>query len=342
MSEPEQRVEAYNTDQEFLRRILQAVERTRTNPDRDPRVEFHADGTYSIEAERLRGSADTIGTKAEVHWQARTFREAAQDAFAMNYNDLVRDRSVPVLLDSNIIMIEREDEEAIGQLVEGLADLSFDRGIQMADGETAILNTMPGFELAVTMKGIPIDGRENRFKPGNVLVGIPSSGLHSNGFSDARRLYGREWPAEFQVPTRIYDEIPQLLKAGVPVDGLSHITGGGLSKLRAEGLDFYFSKTHLTGKADILYELYERWLEEVGGRYSSGTESHWVDDRMHRKFNPGIGFVLGVPEGSVGAVVKTIPDAEVVGGVREGNGLVIIERSEYTQRKLVLDAQVHD
>lgn len=338
MPQPDKQVEAYNTDQEFLGRILAAVERTRLNPDRDPRVEFGPDGSYAV-AGRLKGSADTIGTKAAVHWQERTFGAAAQDAFAMNFNDLIRERSEPVLLDSNTIMIESEDEEAIGGLVEGLADLSFARGIQMADGETAILDTMPGFELVVTMKGIPIDAAENRFRPGNVLVGIPSSGLHSNGFSDARRLFEGEWPAEFRVPTRIYDEVLGVLRADIEIDGLCHVTGGGLSKLRTDGLEFRFTQTHLNGSADIFHELFERWLAEQGGTFSSGTESHWVDDRMHRKFNSGIGFVIGCPAESVPAIRKAIPDAEEVGRVQEGGGLVVIERSEYTHRKLVLGAQ---
>lgn len=333
MPDPDQqRIEAYDTNQPFLRRVEAAVERTRLSREQEPRLRFHEDGSYTLTAERARDSADTIGTKADLHWQARTFTAAAQDAFAMNANDLYRDRCEPLKL-SDVIMIEREDEAAIAELTEGLSDLSVARGVQMGDGETAILDTMPGFELSVTMTGAPIDEAENRYRPGDVLIGIPSSGIHSNGLTDARRLLGEDWPRELLTPTRIYDEIPYLLKKGYEIHGLTHVTGGGLSKLRMEGLDFRFARTHLNKSADIFHELYDRWLVEADG------DEFWVDDRMHRKFNSGIGFVLGVPPESVKTILKEIPDAQAVGFVTEGAGLVIIPESKYTGRAVVLNHQ---
>jgi phosphoribosylformylglycinamidine cyclo-ligase len=329
MSKPDQRVEAYNTDQPFLERIQSAVERTRLTPEQEPRLRFHPDGSYTLAAERTRDSADTIGTKADLHWQARTFTAAAQDAFAMNANDLYRDRCEPLKL-NNVIMIEREDEEAIAELTEGLSDLSRARGVQMGDGETAILDTMPGFELAVAMTGVPVDDAENRYRPGDVLIGIPSNGIHSNGLTDARRLFGAEWPRELLNPTRIYDEVPTLLKKlGPGVHGLTHVTGGGLSKLRDPELDFLIEETHLTGSSMIFHDVYGRWLAEAG-------DEAWVDRKMHLKFNSGIGFVVGCPPSMTAEVLGWVPDACEIGYVQMGRGRVIIPRSDYTGNRVEL------
>lgn len=328
MAEPTQRVEAYNTDQEFLARIEAAVARTRLSVEQEPRLQFHEDGSYTLTAERTRDSADTIGTKADLHWQARTFQAAAQDAFAMNANDLYRDRCEPLKL-NNVIMIEREDEDAIAELTEGLSDLSVARGIQMGDGETAILDTMPGFELSVTMTGAAIDDAENRYQHGDVLIGIPSSGIHSNGLTDARRLFGEDWPRKLVTPTRIYDEIPHLLKKGYEIHGLTHVTGGGLSKLRDKELDFLIEETHPTGSSVILRDIYNRWLAEAG-------DEAWVDKRMHLKFNSGIGFVLGCPSYMTETVLGWIPDAQEIGYVQMGRGRVIVPHSDYTGQRVEL------
>ena len=334
-SKPDRRIEAYDTDQGFLGRIEAAVARTRLTAEQEPRLQFHEDGSYTLTAERTRDSADTIGTKADLHWQARTFTAAAQDAFAMNFNDLVRDRFEPLKL-NNVIMIEREDGDAIAKLTEGLSELSFWQGIQMGDGETAILDTMPGFELAVTMTGVAIDEKKNRYRPGDALIGIPSSGIHSNGLTDARRLFGEDWPRELLTPTRIYDEVPRLIKDGHEIHGLTHVTGGGLSKLRTEGLDFIVTETHHESSSQIFQQIFERWIDEAGARFSSGTESHWVDKRMHLKFNSGIGFVLGCPPDAVEGILQEVPDAQVIGGVREGDGAIVIEQSAYTGRPIEL------
>jgi phosphoribosylformylglycinamidine cyclo-ligase len=334
MSEREH-VEGYNTEQLFLESIQAAVERTRSNPERDRRVVFNPDGTYSISAERLRDSSDTIGTKADLHWQARTFDSAAQDAFAMNYNDLVRDRCEPLML-TNVIMIEDEDDDAIAMLADGLSRLSCERGIQMGDGETAILNTMPGFELSVTMTGAAIDEAPNWYEAGDVLIGIPSEGIHSNGLTDARRLFGSDWPPELVDPTRVYDEIPRLVKAGHEIHGMTHVTGGGLSKLKTPGADLVITQTHPKPSAQVFHKIFERWMDEAGATFSSGTESAWVDEKMHLKFNSGIGFVIGCPPEAVAGIQAEVPDAVIIGEVRKGDGSVVIEQSAYTGRPVIL------
>lgn len=326
MSPQSEKVRSYDTSQPFLERVLAAVERTRRCES--PYITYAPDGSYrELWDGPKRDSSDTIGTKADLHWQARTFEAAAQDAFAMNANDLYRDRAVPYKL-LNTLMIESEDGEAIARIAERLADLSVERDIQMGDGETAILDTMDGFELDVAMTGAVIDGRPNRYRSGDVLIGIPSDGIHSNGLTDARRLFPGDRPASLLTPTRVYDEVPWLF-LNHEVHGMTHVTGGGLSKLRADGLDFEVTKTHLTASSDIFLELFDRWAFTTGDRFMA-------DRQMHLKFNNGIGFVLGVPEGEAGRLLQAAPDAQRIGIVREGSGTVRIVESRYTGQSVEL------
>ncbi|MDP9212080.1 MAG: AIR synthase-related protein [bacterium] len=323
--EPKQ---SYDTSQPFLERIEAAVERTRTVES--PYVRYRPDGSYVELGDWPKlDSSDTIGTKADLHWRARTFAEAAQDAFAMNANDLYRDRAVPYKL-LNTLMIGREDHEAIAKIVEGLSDLSVARGIQMGSGETAILDTMDGFELDVTMTGAVIDDRPNRYERGDVLIGIPSSGIHSNGLTDARRLLGadtaKDVRPELLVPTRVYDEIPGLL-SDLEVHGLTHVTGGGLSKIHLDGdLDAVVERALCV--PPVFEALFERWVAEL-------EDERAADQQMYLKFNNGTGFVLGVPKGEVAGVMSMVPDAEVIGGVIEGTGTVRA-KSHYTGRTIEL------
>ena len=316
---------AYDTDQPFLDRVLAAVERTRQV--RSPYIEHRADGAFRDGgAEWKRESVDTIGTKAKLHWEARTFQAAAQDAFAMNANDLYRDRALPYKL-TNTLLIESEDEEAIAEIVESLADLSVARGIHITAGETPILNTQEGFELDMSMTGVVIDTWPNEYEAGDVIIGIPSSGIHSNGLTDARRLFGESWPRELLEPTRIYDEIPHLLRS-TEVHGLTHVTGGAFTKARTEGLDIVIEKTHLESSSGVFFALRDRWMAEMKDTYA-------VDVQMHRKFNNGIGFMVGVPRWALPKALEILEDGEVVGIATAGSGEVRVD-SLYTGRTLTL------
>lgn len=317
--------QAYDPDQPFLDRVLAAVERTREQPS--AYLEYREDGASRHRFPFWeRHSADTVGTKVQLHWQAGTFGAAAQDAFAMNANDLYRERAVPYHL-HNIIMTETEDPQVIASIVERLADLSVERGIHMGEGETAILNTMKDFELGVFMSGAVIGDEPNRYQPGDVLIGIPSSGIHSNGLTDARRLFGSEWSTELLAPTRIYDEIPDLLRQ-FEIHGLTHITGGGFGKMRTLGLDIFVDRTHLTPSSAIFEEIFERWRTELG-------DPEQADLQMHRKFNNGVGFVIGVPEAVAPDVFDALDDAEDIGHIAEGNGRVHVA-SHYTGATVTL------
>lgn len=325
---PERSELAYDPSQPFLERVREAVERTRQTPSEF--VEFFEDGTYREKFEfRKKDSADGIGTKGLLHWQHRTFEAAAQDAFAMVVNDLYRDGAIPYKM-TDTLLIESEDGEAIGRLLEAVATQCETRGIKMGDGETAVLNTIQGFELDLTMTGAVVGQSENRYQPGDILIGLPSSGIHSNGLTDARRLFGANIPPEILTPTRVYDEVPELVSQ-CEVHGLTHITGGGLGKLKegAGNVEFKIEETHLEKSSEIFHELFRRWRSE--------TDATTADRQMHRKFNNGIGFVIGVPVETMDrAIPDILPDAQVIGEVREAAESAVLIRSAYTDRTVTL------
>ena len=312
----------YGTSQPFLERIEAAVKSTREAESNY--IEYREDGAYRDgTAWWKRDSADGIGTKGLLHWQHRTFAEAAQDAFAMAVNDLYRDRCVPYKL-TNVLLAETDDEEAIAQTIEGLATLAKERGIQMGDGETAILNVLQGFELDVTATGREVRKVPNQYQAGDTLLAIPSSGIHSNGLTLARELFEGEVPAEILTPTRIYDEITKL-HYDPDVHGLTHVTGDAFRKLRLNGPDltFVIDELPVTPASEVFDELYRR----LAGRNGSGA-----DAKMYTSFNNGIGFVIGVRSRVADQMLRLLPDAVAIGSVEHTGDPGVNVRSRYTDR----------
>jgi phosphoribosylformylglycinamidine cyclo-ligase len=193
----------------------------------------------------------------------------------------------------------RIEQEAVAELVEGAAVVCRAAGCMLIGGETAEL---PGIyrdgelDFAGTCVGIVdrerlIDG--SRCKRGDLVIGLPSSGLHTNGFSLVRELVGDgEFDADLLLaPHRLYVEEVRDLRASADVRALAHVTGGGivgnLSRVLPEGLE-----------ARIDWTAWERpavfsWLAERGVE----------EGELRRVFNLGIGVCAVVPEAPPGAVV---------------------------------------
>jgi phosphoribosylformylglycinamidine cyclo-ligase len=193
----------------------------------------------------------------------------------------------------------RIEQEAVAELVEGAAVVCRAAGCMLIGGETAEL---PGIyrdgelDFAGTCVGIVdrerlIDG--SRCKRGDLVIGLPSSGLHTNGFSLVRELVGDgEFDADLLLaPHRLYVEEVRDLRASADVRALAHVTGGGilgnLSRVLPEGLE-----------ARVDWTAWERpavfsWLAERGVE----------EGELRRVFNLGIGMCAVVPEAPPGAVV---------------------------------------
>ncbi len=259
--------------------------------------------------------SDGIGTKGVFHWKMRSFRAAVVDALAMNLNDLAMMGARPYALVDHLLL-PSDDGRAIVELVRALSDECVKRGIAITGGETAIHNNLEGLEISMTVMGFVERWLPNRFHPGDVLVGLPSSGLHSNGFTLVREKFS-ELREEFVVPTRIYELREAFF---LPLSGRMHITGGAFTKLKGllRGAD-----AHLTGlfpPQEIFHELHARGIP---------------DEEMYRTFNCGTGFVLGIERGREGELLELLGEGRVVGEVRKGSGRVFIE-SAFSGKQIVL------
>jgi phosphoribosylformylglycinamidine cyclo-ligase len=193
----------------------------------------------------------------------------------------------------------RIEEEDVAELVEGAAEVCRAAGCMLIGGETAEL---PGIyrdaelDFAGTCVGIVdrerlIDG--TRCERGNLVIGLPSSGLHTNGFSLVRELVGDgDFDADLLLaPHRLYLDEVRILRAGADVRALAHVTGGGilgnLSRVLPAGLEAHIDWTAWERPA-VFSWLAERGVEE---------------DELRRVFNLGIGMCAVVPEAPPGALV---------------------------------------
>ncbi|MFL5967983.1 MAG: phosphoribosylformylglycinamidine cyclo-ligase [Gaiellaceae bacterium] len=274
------------TAESIVGRLRAAVESTGT-------VGFGAfAGLYPLDDRRLlAASMDSVGSKLMLARRAGRLRWAGMDLAAHCINDVVCSGAEPLFL-LDYVAAAHNAREPGAEPVEGPADVCRQAGCALIGGETAEL---PGIyqadelDFAGTCVGIVdrddvIDG--SRCKRGDSVVGFPSSGLHTNGFSLVRALLGDEEPDPdlLLTPHRLYLQDIRELRARADVRALAHVTGGGivgnLARVLPEDLG-----------ARIDWESWERprafdWLAERGVG----------EDEVRRVFNAGIGLCAVVPE----------------------------------------------
>jgi phosphoribosylformylglycinamidine cyclo-ligase len=202
-------------------------------------------------------STDGVGSKIVVAEQADRLETVGIDCVAMNVNDLVCVGAEPIAM-LDYLAVEQADPDALARIGQGLKAGAQAAGIEIPGGELAVIPELirghpspHGFDLCGTALGtVDLDaivtGADAR--PGDALIGLPSNGLHSNGYTLARRallaeggfalgdrppaLEGRTVADALLEPTVIYVRaVLELLRSDVEVHGLAHITGGGLRNL---------------------------------------------------------------------------------------------------------------
>lgn len=251
-------------------------------------------------------STDGVGTKILVAEMAGRFDTVGIDCVAMNVNDVLCVGARPVTL-VDYIAVEAADPALLGPLGEGLARGCQEAGVNCPGGELAQVREMlrgsrPGhaFDLVATAVGVValdrvLSGQD--VAAGDVLIGIESNGLHSNGFTLARRALleegglaldamvpelGTTLADALLAPTRIYVRpVLKVLDAGVPVRALAHVTGDGL---------FNLTRTTKAVGFDI-----ERWPDVPPIFRMIQRLGRVPEDEMWRAFNMGIGFGVVVP-----------------------------------------------
>lgn len=266
---------------------------------------------------------DGMGTKGIYHWRKGTFRNAVLDALAMNLNDLLLMNAKPYAI-LNHLFLPRDNKRAILEIITHLSRECEKRKIAILGGETAINNDIKGMELSITMLGFVEKPKENKFKIGDVLIGIASSGLHSNGFSKVREIFGNNYRPEFTTPTFIYfDAIYPLIKK-FNIHGMAHITGGAFTKLKdfLGKADIKIRRNHKLKPQPIFKELCKKGIS---------------DENMYKIFNCGIGFILSVRKRDADKVLSKIKKfkASIIGDVIPGNGKVVID-SMFSKKEISL------
>jgi phosphoribosylformylglycinamidine cyclo-ligase len=240
----------------------------------------------------------------------------------MNVNDLVCVGAEPIALVDTILCAEA-DAEIIGEIGKGLRRGAELAGIEIPGGEIAqVGDVVSGWELSGSAIGlVPLDAiiDGGRVRPGDAIVGLPSSGLHSNGYTLARRVLadvpldddrlGRPLGDVLIAPTEVYVEtILELLAVpDVDVRGLAHITGDGLNNLTRLSDDVGFRIDDPLPVPPV-FDL----IAELGGV---------SDEEMYEVFNMGCGFCVIVPESDLDAALGMLsgsyPEAKRIGTVTD-------------------------
>ncbi len=272
---------------------------------------------------------DGVGTKMVVAEQLGRFETIGIDCIAMNVNDLVCVGAEPIAL-VDFILCPTADPEMCGTIGAGLRRGAELAGIEIPGGEIAqVGDVVNGVELAGSAIGlVPLDEIVTgaAIAAGDVVIGLPSTGLHSNGYTLARKALaeiplgderlGRPLGEILLEPTAIYVRaILELLASPVDVHGLAHITGDGLNNLLrlGDGVGYEIDDPL---PAQPIFAL----IADAGGI---------GDDEMHEVFNMGCGFCVTVPERDLDVALALLtphfPGSRRVGRVTDRAGLV--ERS---------------
>ena len=239
----------------------------------------------------LVSGTDGVGTKLKLAFELDRHDTVGIDLVAMSVNDVLVQGAEPLFF-LDYFACGKLEQRVAADVIKGIARGCEQAGCALIGGETAEMPDfyavgeydLAGFCVGVVEKDRILDGRS--IKPGDAILGLASSGPHSNGFSLIRKILQREKPKAMEgllEPTRIYVKPVLKLLESIPVKGLAHITGGGLTgnvpRILQDGLRAVLRKS-----AWPRPEVFQ-WLQRAG---------NVAEDEMHGVFNCGIGMVVVV------------------------------------------------
>jgi phosphoribosylformylglycinamidine cyclo-ligase len=282
----------------------------------------------------LVSGTDGVGTKLRLAIDTRRHDTVGIDLVAMCVNDVVVQGAEPLFF-LDYFATGKLDVGVGERLIAGIVEGCVQAGCALVGGETAEMPGMyhgedydlAGFCVGIVEKDAIIDGSATR--AGDVVLGLPSSGPHSNGFSMIRKILqvadadlnaaldGVSLIDRLMAPTRIYVKPLLRLIAELPVHGLSHITGGGLveniPRVLPEGLEVVLERK--AWRREAVFD----WLQRQG---------QVADAEMHRVFNCGIGMTAQLAAGDADRAIAVLremgQEALVIGEVRAGTRGVVI------------------
>ena len=285
---------------------------------------FDVSSMKGMEHPVLVSGTDGVGTKLKVAIDTDILDTVGIDLVAMCVNDIIVTGAKPLFF-LDYMATGKLSAEKMSRVIQGIAEGCRVSDCPLVGGETAEMPGMysgedfdlAGFAVGILDKPKAITGE--RIKAGDVLVGISSSGLHSNGFSLARKLffdklgmkpddivYGdTQLKYALLTPTKLYvPHIMKLLAEGIDIKGMVHITGGGfydnIPRVLPEG-----TGVRIDPKTFKLPEIYKFILDR------SGIEPK----ELYRVFNMGVGFIIAVEQAEADKIIKLLDDAAVIGCV---------------------------
>jgi len=276
----------------------------------------HYAGLVDIGDRYLALHSDGVGTKVLIAQMMNKYDTVGIDCVAMNVNDLICIGAEPAGL-IDYIALEKTNPELIDELMKGLIKGAKESGIAIVGGETAIMPDVIkgyregyGFDLAAASYGF-VDKDEvitgSTIKEGDILIGLESSGIHSNGYSLVRKVIfekagltvddtfpetNKKVGEILLEPTRIYTKIIRKLIHVITVHGIAHITGGAFTKLMRIAPDGLGFEIHLPEPPTVF-----KVIQKLG---------NISDKEMYKTFNMGIGMVLVIPEEEKGKLFKVM------------------------------------
>jgi len=278
----------------------------------------------------LISSTDGVGTKLKIAAALNKHDTIGIDLVNHCVNDILTCGAEPLFFLDYIAMGKILPEQ-VGDIVKGLAQACKDAGCALIGGETAEMPglyaegdyDLVGFIVGVVEKGKIIDGRS--IIPGDAIIGLPSSGLHTNGYSLVRKTFdiqpsalntfypelGSTLGEELLKPHRCYYQ--QLTPLLPKIKGLAHITGGGLldniPRLFRSGISARLRKG--SWKTPSIFAMIQK-------------QGNIDEQEMYRVFNMGVGMALFCSPSEANGLLGTLPEASLIGEVVEGEGQISI------------------
>ena len=293
---------------------------------------FSLNGIRNMRRPALVASTDGVGTKTLIAAQAGRFEGIGYDLVHHSVNDLLPQGARPLFFMDYLAMGKLDPQQAAA-IVRSMANACREVGCALLGGETAEMPDMyvPGaFDLAGTIVGIvEQDALVNipAMQPGDILLGLPSSGLHTNGYSLARQVFasypldtvfaelGEPLVDALLRPHRCYLRELQMLREypGISIKGIAHITGGGfegnISRILPPGLQAVIETR--AWQVPPLFELL-------------GRLGNVERQEMYRAFNMGVGMALICSQEVASEARRILPEVLTIGYLREGQGVVLL------------------
>ena len=283
-------------------------------------------GIFPLGENDLVASTDGVGTKLKIAISCNRHDTIGIDLVAMNVNDILTSGAKPLFF-LDYLAVSKLEVETLKQIVAGIAKGCEEAGCALIGGETAQMPglycegeyDMAGFAVGIVKREDRIDG--SGIQKGDLIVGLPSSGVHSNGFSLVRQIVGEDRFHELVggeslgeillTPTRIYVKQVLELMAQFPIKGMAHITGGSFAKNLPRALPKGLTACLREGSWPIP-QIFS-YLQQLGGVPM---------EEMRRVFNRGIGFALILDREEAKRLCQREKECYLIGEVVEGEGLI--------------------